>query len=43
MTFRGGGDDGAPDIDTSDYSYEVGEGSGTPESNSDNYGDESSP
>ena len=43
MSIGGGEDDGAPDVDTSDYSYETGPGSGTPESNSDDYGDESSP
>jgi hypothetical protein len=30
-------------IDTTDYDYEIGEGSGSAESNSDDYGDESSP
>ena len=36
-------DDGAPDIDDSEFREGTGAGSGSPESNSDDYGDESSP
>jgi len=38
-----GSDDGAPDVDTSSYEVGVGIGSGPPDGNSDDYGDESRP